>query len=309
MRPLTAIIGLLTFIFSLAHAAEPVEVLGLPLGAELNMPIGQCAAAKGRAGRRQLCWASVPQVEQGARGGTIDLGARDRLPKWAVHANVRARVEKDGTLSRLAVETLAPVGYRNIKEAISAEFGSTSREDPLSSPHPAASWDAKHVRIELECAARCKVEFVARAAVSSPVAAAGRQAAANDFYGTRWRLRIMDLQHGLKVDAVIRFAKDAASESCMGGTWNRVVVESDTAHDKAYFPLAEPLAFTLEHGMLVFGRTAVCDGYLFLSALPAPSTMRGTYAHVALAAVTSWVTFRWKGFASGKSPLYRTGLW
>jgi hypothetical protein len=282
MRRLTRVMGVLAFAFSLVRAAEPVDVLGLPLGGKLSMPIEQCAVAKVRSERDGFCWIGAPEVTQGAQVGAIDLNARERLPEWAAHASVRTRVETDGTLSRLDVETLSAIGYRNIKQAISARFGATSREDSLSALHPAASWDAKNLRIELECAEHCKVEFVARVAASEPVTATGRQPAPHNFYGTRWRLRVMDLQHRLKVDAIIRFAEDAAPESCMGGTWHRLVVETDTAHDRDFFPLAEPLAYTLERGRLVLGRTALCDGYLFLSGLPAPSAIRGTYDAVSI---------------------------
>nr|GEU28411.1 hypothetical protein [Tanacetum cinerariifolium] len=95
--------------------------------------------------------------------------------------------------------------------------------------------------------------------------------------GSRWRLRVMDLNHAGKVDATIRFLGDAATESCMGGTWRRAVVEAKTAQDENFFSLAEPLAYKIENGILTLGRTTVCDGYLFVSGKSEKTVIRGTY--------------------------------
>jgi hypothetical protein len=92
----------------------------------------------------------------------------------------------------------------------------------------------------------------------------------------------MDLKHQLRVDATIRFARETATESCMGGTWKRVVVETKTAHDEAFFPLAEPLAYELERGVLTLGRTKECDGYLFLNGKFKEANIQGTYDAVSI---------------------------
>lgn len=99
---------------------------------------------------------------------------------------------------------------------------------------------------------------------------------------TRWRLRVENLKHEVKVEATIRFAGEAATESCMSGTWKRVVVEAKTAQDEAFFPLAEPLAYELEGGNVTLGRTTVCDGYLFLSAKSEAVNIHGTYNAVSI---------------------------
>lgn len=94
---------------------------------------------------------------------------------------------------------------------------------------------------------------------------------------SRWRLRVMDVEHQVKVDATIRFTA-ASAVSCMGGTWKRIVVEATTAGDEKFFPLAEPLAHEVERGYLTLGRTGLCDGYLFLSGKSAASSIDGTYS-------------------------------
>ncbi|MYM97977.1 hypothetical protein [Duganella vulcania] len=95
---------------------------------------------------------------------------------------------------------------------------------------------------------------------------------------------MMDLKHAGKVDATIRFLGDAATGSCMGGTWRRAAVEEKTAHDEKFFPLAEPLAYQIENGVLTLGRTTVCDGYLFISGKSEKTAIHGTYDAVSMGA-------------------------
>ena len=99
---------------------------------------------------------------------------------------------------------------------------------------------------------------------------------------TRWRLQVENLEHEVKVDATIRFAGEAAPESCMSGTWKRIIVEAKTAQDETFFPLAEPLAYELQGGNVTLGRTKICDGYLFLSGKLKASNIDGTYNVVSI---------------------------
>lgn len=101
---------------------------------------------------------------------------------------------------------------------------------------------------------------------------------------SRWRLRVADSKNKVKVEATVRFLGEPAAESCMGGTWKRVVVEAKTAYDEKFFPLAEPLAYQLEGNDLTLGRTAVCDGYLFLSGRSNELTIQGSYDAVSIGA-------------------------
>jgi len=100
--------------------------------------------------------------------------------------------------------------------------------------------------------------------------------------GSRWRLRVVDLKHTVKVKATIRFLGEAATESCIGGTWKRAVVEAKTVHNEKFFPLTEPLAYQIENGVLTLGRTTVCDGYLFVSGKSEKAAIHGTYDAVSI---------------------------
>lgn len=97
--------------------------------------------------------------------------------------------------------------------------------------------------------------------------------------GSSWGLRILDLQHQLKNEATIQFTEQPA-KSCMRGKWKRLVVDAKSGDDAAFFPLGEPLAYKLQHGVLTIGHTNVCNRYLFLSGISAERDIHGTYKAV-----------------------------
>jgi hypothetical protein len=91
-----------------------------------------------------------------------------------------------------------------------------------------------------------------------------------------WRLRVMDMHKQVKVEATIRFTNETA-ESCMGGTWKRVIVETKAVQTEKFLPLGGPLAYRIENGLLTLGRTERCDDYLFLTGTATGSIIKGTY--------------------------------
>jgi hypothetical protein len=96
---------------------------------------------------------------------------------------------------------------------------------------------------------------------------------------SRWRLRVTDLNHQVKVEATIRMTTEAAA-SCMGGTWKRIVVEDTAVQGDRFFPLNEPLAYEAGDKVLRLGRTQVCDGYLLLTGRLEDSLIQGAYDSV-----------------------------
>ena len=108
-----------------------------------------------------------------------------------------------------------------------------------------------------------------------------------------WQLRVTDLNNQVKAEATIRFSNETA-KSCMAGTWKRVLVETKAAQAEDFFPLAGPLAYKLEDGVLTLGRTEVCDGYLFLIGKPEAQIILGTYESV------SWGTKKLGSFSLQK---------
>lgn len=107
----------------------------------------------------------------------------------------------------------------------------------------------------MKCVSRLSVVLVLAACAVAPKPDQG--------LGGLWTLRIRDLNHREVSVATIRFTGEAAP-SCMGGNWKRVIVESITATDEKFFPLSDPLSYTIEGSGVIVGRNEVCDGYLRL---------------------------------------------
>ena len=102
---------------------------------------------------------------------------------------------------------------------------------------------------------------------------------ASDLDG-RWHLTVSDTKRHVEAQATVRFT-DEAAPSCMAGTWKRVAVDAKSG-DANLFPLAGPLAYRFEHGVLTLGRTSVCDDYLFLNGKLRGQAVRGTYRVVSI---------------------------
>lgn len=94
---------------------------------------------------------------------------------------------------------------------------------------------------------------------------------------SRWLLQVNDLKHKTKVEAMIRFTSEPATESCMVGEWRRIIIEEKMVQDEKFFPLLGPLAYIFKGDSLTLGRTNVCDAYLFLSGKPDSSRIQGQF--------------------------------
>ena len=93
-----------------------------------------------------------------------------------------------------------------------------------------------------------------------------------------WTLSIRDLQHRERVVAVVHFESKEA-QSCLGGDWNTVVVESTVRRDDAFFPIADPLSWELRDGALTIGRNQVCDAYLEMNGPIGEDAVAGSVFH------------------------------
>lgn len=271
----SALVFMAVCVCGLAGAAERPRVLGLPLGEKLGAPVMQCESGERQRAPSLLCWAGKPSLDGGAQTGTVEVRTGESLPVWAAPATIAARVEPDHTLRELTLETMGQGSYRVIKDALSARFGLPSRQSPLSATAPSAAWHTTGLTVTLTCAARCKVGYRAYTAWSPPGDAVIAALAPSPDH--RWRLRVRDPAHRIRIAATVRFTTDAAQESCMAGNWKRLVVETIELRDEPFFPLAQALAYTIENGELVAGRTGICDGYLFLVGKPGKQSIAGSF--------------------------------
>jgi len=91
-----------------------------------------------------------------------------------------------------------------------------------------------------------------------------------------WTLQVENLQHKVVTTLIIHFIEDNA-QSCLGGNWKQVVVDSYKTSDPEFFPVNQPLSYELEGNRLSIGRNEICDAYLQLSGELKGSTIVGEY--------------------------------
>jgi hypothetical protein len=92
----------------------------------------------------------------------------------------------------------------------------------------------------------------------------------------QWNLNIEDKNHHVVTGLVIEFTAHQAP-SCIGGNWLRVNVVSATTEDAHFFPVSEPLSYSIEKNQLTIGRNEICDAYLALRGALNDETIRGEY--------------------------------
>lgn len=91
-----------------------------------------------------------------------------------------------------------------------------------------------------------------------------------------WTLQIQNPQHKVVTTLIIHFTENKA-QSCLGGNWKEIVVDSYSTSDPQFFPVNGTLSYELEAGKLFIGRNEVCDAYLQLSGKFKQSTVVGEY--------------------------------
>ncbi|MGA8147227.1 MAG: hypothetical protein WB870_06560 [Gallionellaceae bacterium] len=92
----------------------------------------------------------------------------------------------------------------------------------------------------------------------------------------QWNLNVEDKNHHVVTALVIEFT-DHRAPSCIGGNWLRVNVVSATTEDAHFYPVSDPLSYSIENNQLTIGRNEVCDAYLMLHGTLADEIIRGEY--------------------------------
>ncbi|HEX8478552.1 MAG TPA: hypothetical protein VF663_09460 [Telluria sp.] len=101
-------------------------------------------------------------------------------------------------------------------------------------------------------------------------------AAAAQDVGSSWRLRLMDTARQTQAKATLQFTGEPV-RSCMRGKWQRMAVTASEGSGPAFFPLAAPLAYKREHGVLTMAQTDACRRIPLLSAMSSARDIHGTY--------------------------------
>jgi hypothetical protein len=161
MRSLSYLFASLLCAAGFASAAEPVTVLGLPLGGKLKMPIRQCSTNELGTDVKSLCWVEKPFAYKDSRlGGVIVPGSASR-PKWAAHASFEISVKTDGTLEKISVESFSQPDDSEINKSVTARWGQSDRGMGTGTR---IEWKRPEIYVGLFCYDRkCKTDFLSPA--------------------------------------------------------------------------------------------------------------------------------------------------
>jgi hypothetical protein len=93
----------------------------------------------------------------------------------------------------------------------------------------------------------------------------------------KWTLKIEDLDHKVVATMTVRF-KEGAAPSCLGGSWRQLAVESSKTTDPSFFPISDPLSYSIAQDTLLVGRNELCDAYRHLTGKLDKLPIRGEYS-------------------------------
>lgn len=159
--------------FATIAFAEPVTVLGLPLGGKPQPSVGQCKGLPGRKYTEQgLCWVYSRSDGKGGASGMLNVPNPDGRPKWAAYAEFKANVDKSGILTDFTVVARDASLADEIIDSIATRFGKPTASNSQPPTKWYAAWDKTEVAISVLCnvADGCYVRFA-----SAAVAAADRE--------------------------------------------------------------------------------------------------------------------------------------
>jgi hypothetical protein len=137
--------------YNLATAATaPVQVLGLPLGGNVKLPIRNCKQSEiGAVDVKSICWVSPPFMYRKHMIGRANVPGSDARPLWAAHATFELNVSTGGMLNRVSAHTFSARDYAQVRQSVSSRFGEPTFIQPDGSTR--AIWHLKTIHIELSC--------------------------------------------------------------------------------------------------------------------------------------------------------------
>lgn len=143
------------------QAAEPVQILGLPVGGKVpSWKVCPSDPYKSQA----VCWIGKPFVHKGTRLGGVHVPNPDSRPRWAAHVVFNATVSAQGTLQVLKVSTVVPADRSEIANSIRARWGLPTATTLHQLGIGSAMWSKEDVTIDMLCQEKCSVEFRSAAA-------------------------------------------------------------------------------------------------------------------------------------------------
>ena len=91
-----------------------------------------------------------------------------------------------------------------------------------------------------------------------------------------WVLSLENTKGETVTTAKIKF-QNSEADSCIDGDWRKVLVVDFRTSDQSFFPLDEPISYTMDGDELVIGRNSICDDYLRRRGKVLGTTIEGDY--------------------------------
>lgn len=141
-----------------AQAAEPVMVLGLPLGGKLQSSLRACQGNESTS--KVMCWLDTPMpIGNGTHLGRVHLPNTDSLPMWAGYSTLDLTVTKGRVLEKISVTTTDTDARHEIVKSISSRFGPPHTNNLQNKGQVSANWSKPELDIQVLCSGKCWISF------------------------------------------------------------------------------------------------------------------------------------------------------
>ncbi|WP_371765496.1 hypothetical protein [Massilia sp.] len=158
------VVGIALCVACACGGARPLEVLGLPLGGHVHMPVRQCTREEARNDVQTLCVIDKLRAAQdGGQVYSLAVPDRGKRPEWAVDATIEANLLNDGEVKWFNVQTKDVNAYDVIEKSITHRFGKPLYIPKGSAISRDAEWYTPEVQVSLACVQKvgCYVHFSA----------------------------------------------------------------------------------------------------------------------------------------------------
>lgn len=148
-------------------AADPITILGLPLGGKIS-PQPQVCKFSEVASPTAMCFIDKPAKNDNGLYGSLNLPDAQK-PRWAMYGQLKVSISATGELERMDYSTSknwAQLG--EIISSIGARFGAPTSQELLGTQIPWAAWDLPlvHIRATQWGDRCCEVAFLTPQAVA-----------------------------------------------------------------------------------------------------------------------------------------------
>lgn len=147
--------------------ADPITILGLPLGGKLS-PMPKVCKFSEVASPTATCFIDKPTKYERGQYGSLNLPDAHK-PRWAMYGSVNVSLSSTGELERITYRTSEDwVKIDEIVSSIGARFGAPTAKELYATQIPWAAWEmpSVHIRATQWGNRCCDVTFITPAAAA-----------------------------------------------------------------------------------------------------------------------------------------------